>query len=156
MRYVVISSKKYTEKEELLCIFDNTSQFKNKKQLVTGLARNYYKCEVKLDYVNKEEAYLLIDDYIKVWDFREGQEEQLIKSWYMSKYPNDKIGENINEQTTFALLMTYIERKRGLSYILGIQIDSIVRSRILERLQEIYKLSDEDLQNLFTRIVIEL
>ena len=32
MRYVVISGKKYTEKDEILCIFDNTNQLNSLKK----------------------------------------------------------------------------------------------------------------------------
>ena len=155
MRYVEISGKKYTEKDEILCIFDNTNQLNSLKKDVRYAGERYYGCPIKMERATKSDASIYIDDYMRVWDFREGMEDQLIKSWYKSKYPNDIDIDNINDETTFSVLMLWVEHKRNTSYVIGGMVSEIARSRIMERLQEIYHLSDDDLYYLKHRIVIE-
>lgn len=60
-----------------------------------------------------------------------------IKSWYKKDYPDDELGEAINEKITFYDLFETLDRRKSVYKLLGDDIDSIVRERIFEKLANI-------------------
>ena len=60
-----------------------------------------------------------------------------IKSWYKNDYPDDELGEAINEKITFYDLFETLDRCKSVYKLLGDDIDSIVRERIFEKLANI-------------------
>ena len=60
-----------------------------------------------------------------------------IKEWYMDKYPQDELGVELNENTTFVGLLNALHNNTKDVYdYIGVG-DSIIRERVFERLAEI-------------------
>jgi len=56
-----------------------------------------------------------------------------VKQWYVSKYPQDELGERIDEGTTFANVLLCIAQGADVDDIIGVS-DSLVRERIFSEI----------------------
>jgi hypothetical protein len=63
-----------------------------------------------------------------------GEDDNNIKSWYISTYPSDELGEDLNPNAEFSELE---ENLADIYTYLGVS-DSIVRERVFERYSEIF------------------
>lgn len=63
-----------------------------------------------------------------------------IKSWYMTKYEDDELGKDINENITFYHLYAALENQEDIYNLIGVN-DSIVRERCFEQLSKILNCS---------------
>ena len=59
-----------------------------------------------------------------------------IKNWYLKNFPDDEMGEEINEKVTFCDLFIAMDGYKSVYSFIGVN-DSIVRERIFEKLSEI-------------------
>ena len=60
-----------------------------------------------------------------------------IKNWYIEKYPEDKLGQEINPNVTFEDLFEALDTYKDVYEVLGGNIDSLIRERCFEKLSEI-------------------
>lgn len=65
-------------------------------------------------------------------------ENTTIKEWYMGKYINDELGEEIREGITFSGLFDLMDNYGNVYEYIGVD-DSIIRERIFEGLSEVMK-----------------
>lgn len=59
--------------------------------------------------------------------------KKLVKDWYLSEYPNDEIGNEINPKITFNDIREIIDSHKNIYKFLGVT-DSLVRQRIFSEL----------------------
>ena len=59
-----------------------------------------------------------------------------IRNYYVSKFPTDELGIEINSKATFAGLFETLDRYRDVYEYIGVA-DSLVRERCFEKLAEI-------------------
>lgn len=59
-----------------------------------------------------------------------------IKNWYVKNYPNDDLGEQINDEISFWTLYVLMYQRNEVYSLLEVN-DSVVRERVFERLSEI-------------------
>lgn len=64
-----------------------------------------------------------------------------VLDFYMSLYPNDEEGKNINPNLTFANLLMDMKRGVGFYDMVGVE-DSIIRKRIFAVLADLYANND--------------
>ena len=69
---------------------------------------------------------------------------QGIKKWYISTYPSDKLGYDINEYATFYDLYAGVKHGYDIYGFLGVN-DSLVRERIFLKLSNVINIEYEDL-----------
>lgn len=67
---------------------------------------------------------------------------QGIKQWYITNYPSDELGYDINERTTFYDLYTGIIHGYDIYSFLGVS-DSLVRERVFLELSSIHNTNYE-------------
>jgi len=60
-----------------------------------------------------------------------------IKKWYLTEYPTDEAGEDINDDVTFADVVSALDKHKDVYDVLGDYADSIIRERVFEKLAEI-------------------
>lgn len=63
-------------------------------------------------------------------------ENTTIKSWYLSAFPTDELGQKIRHDITFKDLFTALDNYRDVYELMGV-FDSIVRERVFAKLAEI-------------------
>lgn len=61
-----------------------------------------------------------------------------VKDWYIKKYPNDEIGQNLKDNINFYDLFYALDNYQNIYEFAGID-DSIIRERLFEKLSEIMK-----------------
>jgi hypothetical protein len=59
-----------------------------------------------------------------------------IKDWYMKNYPNDDLGEELNDEVTFENMWNEDYKKYDIYQVMGVG-DSLIRERLFEHLAEI-------------------
>ena len=62
----------------------------------------------------------------------------LIKEFYLSNYPTDELGVELNENTNFTGLLNELVTNNDIYGYIGVG-DSIIRERLFEKLSEILK-----------------
>lgn len=63
-------------------------------------------------------------------------EQTKIREWYLSAYPEDELGNEINPNATFNDVFECLDNYRDVYELIGVH-DSLVRERIFEALSEI-------------------
>lgn len=63
-------------------------------------------------------------------------ENEKIKKWYIGKYPDDKLGQEINNNITFYDLFEAMDCYKNVYSVIGIY-DSIIRERVFTKLAQI-------------------
>lgn len=66
--------------------------------------------------------------------------KQEIREWYMSNYPTDELGKDIQHEVTFYDLFECMDNYKDVYELLGVD-DSIVRERVFSKLAEIMEVS---------------
>jgi hypothetical protein len=73
-----------------------------------------------------------------------------IREYYLTKYPTDELGVELNETPTFAGLLNQLIVGGDVYRYIGVA-DSIVRERLFERLAEELEVSYEYVYNLWIK-----
>jgi hypothetical protein len=73
-----------------------------------------------------------------------------IREYYLSKYPTDELGVELNETPTFAGLLNQLIVGGDVYRYIGVG-DSIIRERLFERLAEELNVKYEYVYNLWTK-----
>jgi hypothetical protein len=60
-----------------------------------------------------------------------------IKDWYTKNHPTDDLGEELDEDVTFADLMNALNNKKEIYEVMGVG-DSVIRERLFEHLTSMY------------------
>lgn len=63
-------------------------------------------------------------------------EKEKIKEWYLKEYPNDQLGNEINEKITFLDVFETLDSYGDVYELIGIG-DSVIRERTFLKLAEI-------------------
>ncbi len=63
-------------------------------------------------------------------------ENQKIKKWYIGKYPDDEVGQEINNNITFYDLFNDMDCYKDVYCSLGV-CDSLIRERVFTKLAQI-------------------
>jgi hypothetical protein len=63
-------------------------------------------------------------------------ENTKIKEWYMTEYPDDELGEEMNKDVTFYDLFVVLDTYKSVYDTLNVW-DSIIRERVFSKLAEI-------------------
>lgn len=63
-------------------------------------------------------------------------EKQNIKEWYIGKYPDDEVGQEINNNITFYDLFKDMDCYKNVYCSLGVA-DSVIRHRVFTKLAQI-------------------
>lgn len=63
-------------------------------------------------------------------------ENEKIKKWYIGKYPDDELGQEINNNITFYDLFEAMDCYKNVYGVIGIY-DSIIRERVFTKLAQI-------------------
>lgn len=63
-------------------------------------------------------------------------EQTKIREWYLSAYPEDELGNEINHNATFNDVFEWLDNYKDIYELIGVH-DSLVRERIFEALSEI-------------------
>ena len=63
-------------------------------------------------------------------------ENTKIKEWYMTEYPDDELGEEMNKDVTFHDLFVVLDTYKSVYDTLNVW-DSIIRERVFSKLAEI-------------------
>lgn len=63
-------------------------------------------------------------------------ENTKIKEWYMSEFPTDSLGQELNDNVTFYDMFKYMDNYKDIYELVGIG-DSVVRERCFTKLAEI-------------------
>lgn len=71
-----------------------------------------------------------------------------IQTWYIWTYPEDELGEDINDGAIFQNLYQRIRSGQDVYEFLGVH-DSVVRERVFEKLAELTNQSYDDIYNLW-------
>jgi hypothetical protein len=69
-----------------------------------------------------------------------------IKDWYTKNHPTDDLGEELDEDVTFADLMNALNNKKEIYEVMGVG-DSVIRERLFERLTWMYDESYDTIYN---------
>ena len=67
----------------------------------------------------------------------------LIRDWYVEKYPTDDLGPELNGSVTFSTVMRGLKAGKDVYDIMGVG-DSIVRERVFSQLADLYANGDYD------------
>jgi hypothetical protein len=73
-----------------------------------------------------------------------------IREYYLTKYPTDELGVELNQTPTFAGLLNQLIVGGDVYRYIGVG-DSIIRERLFERLAEELEVSYEYVYNLWTK-----
>lgn len=63
-------------------------------------------------------------------------ENTKIKEWYMTEYPDDELGEEMNKDVTFYDLFVVLDTYKSVYDTLNVW-DSIIRERVFSKLAEV-------------------
>ena len=63
----------------------------------------------------------------------EAQQENKIKDWYLSTYPEDELGRELNPEATFEGLFETLDNYRDVYEYIGVG-DSVIRERVFRKL----------------------
>jgi hypothetical protein len=63
-------------------------------------------------------------------------ENTKVKEWYMTEYPDDELGEEMNQDVTFYDLFVVLDTYKSVYDTLNVW-DSIIRERVFSKLAEI-------------------
>ena len=86
--------------KNIIFIFDNKTQMKNNMKNIKSLVKKYTGSEInKVEYVTADYVDTLANMYL--FDFRENQSNKRVKDWYISNYPDDELGKELNSKITF-------------------------------------------------------
>lgn len=83
-----------------------------------------------------------------LFDFRENQSNKRVKDWYISNYPDDELGKELNSKITFHQLMECLKERKNYNSKLRTR-DSLIFDRIAGRLCEIYHISGSEISDMF-------
>lgn len=141
----------YIINNDCICVFDNNTQIQNKSKTMKKIINKYSTIPTikKWEKVDADYVDTLANMYL--FDFRENQSSKRIKDWYISNYPDDKLGEKINNKITFHQFMECLKKCEDYTRISG-KVDSIIYDRIAGRLCEIYHVSGEEIHDMFLNI----
>lgn len=79
--------------------------------------------------------------------------DKSVKEWYISSYPNDEVGQEIDNVLTFEELYHAMKMNDDFYETIGEGIDSIVRERIFTEMSYIFNVSYDDIYNLWLKAV---
>lgn len=71
-----------------------------------------------------------------------------IKDWYLTEYPDDKCGEDLNPQVSFKDLFDGMGNKIDAYEIMG-DVDSIIRERVFSKLAKLTNRDYDDIYDLW-------
>lgn len=77
--------------------------------------------------------------------------DKKIKEWYISSYPDDEVGQEIDDTLTFEELYHAMKMNDDFYETIGEGIDSVVRERIFTEMSYIFKVSYNDIYNLWLK-----
>lgn len=63
-------------------------------------------------------------------------EQTKIREWYLSAYPEDELGNEINPNATFNDVFEWLDNYKDIYELIGVH-DSLVRERIFSALSEV-------------------
>ena len=75
--------------------------------------------------------------------------DKKIKEWYISSYPDDEVGQEIDNTLTFEELYHAMKMNDDFYETIGEGIDSVVRERIFAEMSYIFNVSYDDIYNLW-------
>lgn len=131
----------------IIFIFDNKTQMKNNMKNIKSLVKKYTGSEInKVEYVTADYVDTLANMYL--FDFRENQSNKRVKDWYISNYPDDELGKELNSKITFHQLMECLKERKNYNSKLETR-DSLICDRIAGRLCEIYHISGSEISDMF-------
>lgn len=130
----------------IIFIFDNKTQMKNNMKNIKSLVKKYTGSEINKEYVTADYVDTLANMYL--FDFRENQSNKRVKDWYISNYPNDELGKELNSKITFHQLMECLKKRKNYNSKLGTR-DSLICDRIAGRICEIYHISGSEVSDIF-------
>ena len=73
-----------------------------------------------------------------------------IKDWYLTEYPTDTAGEDLNPQVSFGDLFDGMNKLVDAYEIMG-DVDSLIRERVFEKLAKLTGSSYDDIYNLWLK-----
>lgn len=79
--------------------------------------------------------------------------DKSVKEWYISSYPDDEVGQEIDGSLTFEELYHAMKMSDDFYETIGEGIDSIVRERIFTEMSYIFNVSYDDIYNLWLKAV---
>ena len=79
--------------------------------------------------------------------------DKSVKEWYISSYPDDEVGQEIDDTLTFEELYHAMKMNDNFYETIGEGIDSIVRERIFERMSDVFNVTYDDIYNLWLKAV---
>ena len=79
--------------------------------------------------------------------------DKKIKEWYISNYPDDDLGQEIDNNITFEELYHAMKMGDNFYDTVGQRIDSVVRERIFTEMSYIFKVSYDDIYDLWLKAV---
>lgn len=79
--------------------------------------------------------------------------DKSVKEWYISSYPDDEVGQEIDDVLTFEELYHAMKMNDDFYDTIGEGIDSIVRERIFTEMSYIFNVSYDDIYNLWLKAV---
>lgn len=79
--------------------------------------------------------------------------DKKIKEWYISNYPDDEVGQEIDDVLTFEELYHAMKMNDDFYDTIGEGIDSVVRERIFTEMSYIFNVSYDDIYNLWLKAV---
>lgn len=71
-----------------------------------------------------------------------------IKDWYLTEYPTDTVGEDLNPQVSFRDLFDGMCKHEEAYEIMG-DVDSLVRERVFEKLAQLTDKSYDEIYDLW-------
>ena len=79
--------------------------------------------------------------------------DKKIKEWYISSYPDDEVGQEIDNTLTFEELYHAMKMNDDFYETIGEGIDSVIRERIFTEMSYIFNVSYDDIYNLWLTAV---
>jgi hypothetical protein len=94
---------------------------------------------------NREAENMIIDLYKSHLNTT----DRSIKEWYIKAFPDDEVGQEINDHITFE--EAYHALKTGNSFykVVGDHIDTVIRERIFTEMSYLFKVSYDEIYNLW-------
>ena len=71
-----------------------------------------------------------------------------VREWYVSAYPTDDLGPEINPELTFQGVYSTLEADKDIYEAFGL-VDSVVRERVFEKLAELKNVDYDHVYNLW-------
>lgn len=79
--------------------------------------------------------------------------DKSVKEWYISNYPDDEVGQEIDNVLTFEELYHAMKMSDDFYETIGDGIDSVVRERIFTEMSYVFNVSYDDIYNLWLKAV---